>query len=108
MLYGEASLPLSQVTRPVVHQDTLALEQFRAGIGRLHPVADHMRQGCFDHLPGMVLLQLFGNTGHDLVPRRRGDALEQENPASNGREMIDDFRLRGSRPCRRMGDTAKM
>ena len=28
---------------------------------------------------------------------------EQENPASNGREMIDDFRLRGSRPCRRMG-----
>ena len=28
---------------------------------------------------------------------------EQENPASNGREMIDDFRLRGSRTCRRMG-----
>ena len=28
---------------------------------------------------------------------------EQENPASNGRGMIDDFRLRGSRPCRRMG-----
>ncbi len=29
---------------------------------------------------------------------------EQENPASNGRDMIDDFRLRGSRTWRRMGD----
>ena len=29
---------------------------------------------------------------------------EQEHPASNGREMIDDLRLRGSRPWRRMGD----
>ena len=29
---------------------------------------------------------------------------EQENPASNGCEMIDDFRLRGSRKWRRMGD----
>ena len=28
---------------------------------------------------------------------------EQENPASNGRQMIDDFCLRGSRPCRHMG-----
>lgn len=26
-----------------------------------------------------------------------------ENPASNGREMIDDFRLPGSRPWRRIG-----
>ena len=31
---------------------------------------------------------------------------EQVNPASNGREMIEDFRLRGSRRCRHMGDTA--
>jgi hypothetical protein len=31
------------------------------------------------------------------------DQWKQENPASNGREMIDDFRLRGSRPCRHMG-----
>ena len=31
------------------------------------------------------------------------DQGEQENPASNGREMIDDFRLRGSRTWRRMG-----
>ncbi len=28
---------------------------------------------------------------------------EQESPASNGRDMIDDFRLRGSRTWRRMG-----
>ena len=27
----------------------------------------------------------------------------RKNPASNGREMIDDFRLRGSRTWRRMG-----
>ena len=28
---------------------------------------------------------------------------EEESPASNEREMIEDFRLRGSRPCRHMG-----
>ena len=28
---------------------------------------------------------------------------EQENPTSNGREMIDDFRLPGSRTWRHMG-----
>ena len=59
---GEATLPdlvgatdpLGQVTRPVIHQDLPAFEQVRAGIGRLHPVPDHMRQGRLDHLPGMV------------------------------------------------------
>ena len=45
-----------EVTRPVVHQDTPALEQVRAGIGRLHPVPNHMRQGRLDHPPGMVRL----------------------------------------------------
>ena len=52
--------------------------------------------------------------GQDTVERHAGlDAVtektvqrEQEYPGLNGREMIDDFRLRGSRPCRRMGDTA--
>ena len=34
------------------------------------------------------------------------DQLEHASPASNGRGMIDDFRLRGSRMWRRMGDTA--
>ena len=46
--------PLGQITRPVVHQPALALEQVRAGIGRLDPVPDHMRQGRLDHLPGRV------------------------------------------------------
>ena len=43
---------------------------------------------------------------HDAlsVVMEKIDQWEQENPASNGREMIDDFRLRGSRPCRHMGD----
>ena len=30
------------------------------------------------------------------------DQWEQENPASDGRDMINDFRLRGSRTWRRM------
>ena len=50
--------------------------------------------------------------GQDTVERHNGLSVlmekivqrEQENPASNGREVIDDFRLRGSRRCRRMGD----
>ena len=52
-----------------------------------------------------------GFRGQDTVKRHDGlsvvmekiDQWEQENPASNGREMIDDFRLRGSRTWRRMG-----
>ena len=52
-----------------------------------------------------------GFRGQDTVERHDGlDVVmekivqwEQENPASNGREMIDDFRLRGSRTWRRMG-----
>ena len=52
-----------------------------------------------------------GFRGQDTVERHDGlsvamekiDQWEQENPASNGREMIDDFRLRGSRTWRRMG-----
>ena len=52
-----------------------------------------------------------GCRGQDTVERHDGlsvlmekiDQREQENPASNGREMIDDFRLRGSRTWRRMG-----
>ena len=52
-----------------------------------------------------------GFRGQDTVERDGGlDVVmekiiqwEQTNPAFNGREMIDDFRLRGSRPCRHMG-----
>ena len=100
-----ATDPLGQVTRPVVHQDTPAFEQDRAGIGCLYPVPDHMRQGRLDHLSGMIRLQLFGNTGHGPVPRRRGDESEQEPGSPNGRGMFDDFRLWGSSRCRRMGVT---
>ena len=45
---------LGQVTCPVVHQDTPAVEQVRTGIGRLDTVLDHMCQGRLDYLPGMV------------------------------------------------------
>ena len=52
-----------------------------------------------------------GFRGQDTVERHGGLNVvmekivqrEPENPASNGREMIDDFRLRGSRTCRRRG-----
>ena len=52
-----------------------------------------------------------GFRGQDTVERHDGlgvvretiDQWEQENPASKGRDMIDDFRLRGSRTWRRMG-----
>ena len=52
-----------------------------------------------------------GFRGQDTVERHDGlsvvmekiDQWEQENPASKGREMIDDFCLRGSRTWRRMG-----
>ena len=43
---------------PFLHQDRTEIEQARAGIGRLHPTADHMRQGCLDHLAGMIGLQV--------------------------------------------------
>ncbi len=42
---ARATDPLGQVTCPVVHQDTPAVEQVGAGIGCLDPVPDHMRQG---------------------------------------------------------------
>ena len=51
-----------------------------------------------------------GFRGQDTVERHDGLSVvmekivqrDQENPPSNGREMIDDFRLRGSRTCRGM------
>ena len=59
-LFGlaRATDPPGQITRPVIHQDTPALEQVGAGIGRLDPVANHMRKGRLDHLPGII--RLFG------------------------------------------------
>ena len=57
------------------------------------------------------LLQAIHEADRDTVERHGGLNVvvekvlqwEQENPASNGREMIDDFRLRGARTWRRMG-----
>ena len=60
-----------------------------------------------DHLSGMIRLQPFGNTGHGLVPRRRGDESEQETGSPNDRGMIDSFRLWGSRRWRRINAPLK-
>ena len=51
------------------------------------------------YLPGVVRVQPFGNTDHGSVLRRRGDesVKKQACPLT----MIDDFRLWGSRRCRR-------
>ena len=57
LLYGFSA----EVGGPVVHQDTVALEQVRAGIGRL------------DHLPGIIRPQKSLWQSLDRVPRRRGD-----------------------------------
>ena len=84
---------LGQVTRPVVHQGTPAVEQVGARIGRLHPVPDHMSWGRPNQLPGMVR----------PLPPSPG---RPSGTVRHGRGMIDDFRLWGSRRCRRMGETA--
>ena len=87
---GETALPdlvgatdsLGQVTRPVVHQDTPALEQVRAGIGRLDLVPDHMRQGRLDHLPGMIGLLgcPIAEAGAEPVRHGRNPKLAQQPP----------------------------
>ena len=59
----------------------------------------------------LTLRQALLQADWDTVERHGGfdaaiekiNQFEQATPASNGREMIDDFRLRGSRPCRHMG-----
>ena len=43
-----------------------------------------------------------GHSGFDVVMEKVVQ-WEQENPASHGRETINDFRLRGSRTWRRRG-----
>ena len=44
--------PVGLVTRPVVYQDTPALEQVGVGIGCLDLVLEYMRQGHLDQLRG--------------------------------------------------------
>ena len=61
--------------------------------------------------PDAALRQAIAVAGWAMVERHGGlDVVmekiaqwEQANPASYGREMINDFRLRGSRTWRRMG-----
>ncbi len=81
---------LGQVTRPIVHQDTLALEQVRAGAGRLHPVPDHMRQGRLDHFPGMVrfLTRPVPEAGAETVRHRRNPKLAHHPPQLMGVERL--------------------
>ena len=63
---------------------------------------------------GDYLRQAIADTDWDTVARHGGfNAVvkkilqgEQENPVPKGRGSIDDFRLWGSRRCRRIGDTA--
>lgn len=45
-----------EVGSPVLHQRAPAFEQVRAGKGHFDSVADRMRRGQVDHLPGMVRL----------------------------------------------------
>jgi len=81
--------PLGQVTRPIVHQDTPAFEQVRAGIVRLDPVPDHMRQGRLDHPPGD------GLSPHPPSPGRSGGSRwlppQFQAPAAVG--VVSEFAL---------------
>ena len=96
-----ATVPVSpQAARP-------AVSERETGPGRV--------PGC-SGMPGAWKSQpapgkAHGRREQDTVERHGGlDVVmekivqrEQENPVSNGREMIDDFRLRGSSRCRQMG-----
>ena len=100
--------PLSKPTIPVFPQAARpAVSERETGPGRV--------PGC-SSMPGAWKSQpapgkAHGRREQDTVERHGGlDVVmekivqrEQENAVSNGREMIDDFRLRGSRPCRHMG-----
>ena len=47
--------------------------------------SSRVNAGSLRSLPGMVHLQLFGNSGHGPVPRRPGDESEQETGTPNDR-----------------------
>ena len=102
----QRSTRAGQVAGPLVHKPAPALEQVRARVGCLDRVADHMRQRRLNDFTRVVRLQLFENTGHGPILSRRWYESGQEEGPPNDRRMIDDFRLRGSRPCRRRGETA--
>ncbi len=100
--------PLSEPTRPVSPQAARpAVPEMEIRPGGV--------SGC-SAMPGSEKVQpaprkARGFRGQDTIERHGGlgvvmekiDQWEQEDPASNGRDMIDDFRLPGSRTWRRMG-----
>ena len=61
--------PSGEVTSPVVHQDTPAFEQVGAGIGRLHAVPDHMRQGRFNDLSRVIRFPRQPSRGNSIGTR---------------------------------------
>ena len=92
---SEATIPVSpQAARPTVSEREI-------GAGGVPGCSGMPRTWKFQPAPGKAC----GIRGQDTVERHDGfDVVmekivqwEQENPASNGRGMIDDFRLRGSR-----------
>ena len=52
---------------------------------------------------GFPGLAASGPDGDGEAAMRKFHQQYQEHPVPKGRGSIDDFRLRGSRPCRRMG-----
>ena len=83
----------------------------RAGRRLQSWVASDMSEG---EKEALMLRQAIADTDWDTLERHGGfNAVvktilqwEQENPAPKGCGSIDDFRLWGSRRCRRIGDTA--
>ena len=67
-----------------------------------------------DEKEALMLRQAIAEAGWDTVESHGGlnaaikkiVQWERENPAPKGRGSINDFRLWGSRRCRRIGDTA--
>lgn len=72
----------------------------------LHPPASPERKRAVSKRTGEGLKPGLERHGGLDVVMEKINQWEQENPASNGRVMIDDFRLPGSRTWRRMGETA--
>ena len=71
---------LGQVTCPVVHKGTSAVEQVRAGTGHLDSIAEHMCQGRLYHLPGMIGLFTcsVSEAGAEPVRHRRNSKRAQQ------------------------------
>ena len=71
-------------SRRVIHEPAPTLEQVGAPVGRLDPVADHVRQSRLDHLPGMVCLLT------QPVPEARPEAVRHRRDV----QLPEQFRQR--------------